>query len=348
MAQANAHKMVMGRDIVFTLGPYSSIDTRVLTPEIRVLILSSSLFMALAIVAMLTIIFDGGSGWFVVFTTFIAATAPSDARLFVLVIGSATTAILAFVWLRGVARPMAPVALVVPTVSCVAWWMIAGQPVLWLPRFFVRSIPRCSGIFGRDGAVRRQSHGHVARLGGSCRCARWHYRRCAVVRDAAAHWRDSVFVVMFVAFNEGFVREDNHALIFGQAVMLAALLASGAVARRAGWSLFIAALVFVHIDSSYANSTSSDLVNRLAATYQGFFRGMRMQLGNPGTFVAIYRQRLQDIAYHAHLPRIQGRVDIYPVDQSDLIASGNDWSPRPVFQSYSAYTPALGMVSKMG
>lgn len=38
---------------------------------------------------------------------------------------------------------------------------------------------------------------------------------------------------------------------------------------------------------------------------------------------------------------VSGSVDIYPTDINCLLAHGMDWRPRPVFQSYSAYTPKL-------
>jgi hypothetical protein len=41
------------------------------------------------------------------------------------------------------------------------------------------------------------------------------------------------------------------------------------------------------------------------------------------------------------VPSLNGTVDIYEVDQSFLLASKNEWNPRPIIQSYSAYTPYL-------
>lgn len=40
-------------------------------------------------------------------------------------------------------------------------------------------------------------------------------------------------------------------------------------------------------------------------------------------------------------PELTGTVDIYPFDLSVVLARGFDYRPRPVFQSYSAYTPKL-------
>jgi hypothetical protein len=41
------------------------------------------------------------------------------------------------------------------------------------------------------------------------------------------------------------------------------------------------------------------------------------------------------------LPALQGTVDVYPSEQALLLAHGLDYHPRPVFQSYMAYTPPL-------
>jgi hypothetical protein len=40
-----------------------------------------------------------------------------------------------------------------------------------------------------------------------------------------------------------------------------------------------------------------------------------------------------------------GTYDVYSYDQADLFALGLKWSPRPVFQSYSAYTPKLAALN---
>ena len=45
------------------------------------------------------------------------------------------------------------------------------------------------------------------------------------------------------------------------------------------------------------------------------------------------------------IPSLSGSTDIYPNDHSLLIASGNTWTPRPVVQSYSAYTKFLANVN---
>jgi len=65
---------------------------------------------------------------------------------------------------------------------------------------------------------------------------------------------------------------------------------------------------------------------------------------------AILRQRfdhaLSGIRKDTPIPDLDGSVDIYPDEQSAVLASNNKWNPRPVFQSYSAYTPELAALNE--
>ena len=57
----------------------------------------------------------------------------------------------------------------------------------------------------------------------------------------------------------------------------------------------------------------------------------------------IYVKRLKMIREASGIPPLEGSSDIYSFGQARLISTGAHWSPRPVFQSYSAYTPDLLM-----
>jgi hypothetical protein len=57
--------------------------------------------------------------------------------------------------------------------------------------------------------------------------------------------------------------------------------------------------------------------------------------------------RAEEAIRHSYpIPALSGAVDIYDTEQSFLIASKNVWNPRPVIQSYSAYTPYLAMLNE--
>ncbi|MBT8547960.1 hypothetical protein G6680_05025 [Polynucleobacter paneuropaeus] len=54
----------------------------------------------------------------------------------------------------------------------------------------------------------------------------------------------------------------------------------------------------------------------------------------------------QDIKASCGIDPVQGTADIYPTDINCLLAINQAWSPRPVLQSYSAYTPNLLFVNR--
>lgn len=69
--------------------------------------------------------------------------------------------------------------------------------------------------------------------------------------------------------------------------------------------------------------------------------GLSERLSEPGTLPRRYAERLERIAREKPMPRLEGTSDTYNFPQARLLASGNLWQPRPVFQGYSAYTPEL-------
>ncbi len=391
MCQAIEQRMVIGRDILFTYGPYASIATRIYTPHTYGLMLAGSIFLVLTTLAMLTVVFWRRTGWFVAYAAFLALTPPTDATLFgipllavlalevlahtgriqkqdpkmiallatifaplgllpliktTLLISCTVAIILSFLRLRMVARPLAPLALIVPTLSTFAWWTFARQPIAWLPLFFARSVPI---ILGYSGAMSLYTDSHTDALFGVLASV-------SVLLGIAflpSRFRESrwallaiFFVFYFLAFKEGFVREDEHLTIFAQSIMLAALLYAGVLSRGAGWPLLITMFAFVHINSNHANSTSSALIIQVETTYKGLFHGISTQIQHPETYTIAYRDHLQEMARQHSLPQLDGSVDIYSFNQSDLIASGDHWNPRPVFQSYSVYTPWLAELNQ--
>ncbi len=80
---------------------------------------------------------------------------------------------------------------------------------------------------------------------------------------------------------------------------------------------------------------------RVQQTWQASAQGLATRLRNDGSLERAYDQALADIRARYPLPPLAGPTDIYSVGQSVLLANGLDWAPRPVFQSYSAYSPSL-------
>jgi len=81
-------------------------------------------------------------------------------------------------------------------------------------------------------------------------------------------------------------------------------------------------------------------------TFADAWEGLRLRIGRQNGFEARYAKAIDDIKSGNPLPPLMGSGDVYESEQSVLLASNNEWNPRPVFQSYSAYTPTLASLNE--
>lgn len=157
--------------------------------------------------------------------------------------------------------------------------------------------------------------------------------------------------VLFLAFKHGFVRHDQHESEAVLAVLLIGLMGlaaawpvlqgrSGRVALM-GWLLGIIILAYASL--SFGRCVpGKGLFARFVETL-----GPRVVLApaklfyNASDLKTAYENRLAEIRDEYPLPELNGGVDVYPWDQAVIFAHGLRYAPRPVFQSYSAYAPAL-------
>jgi len=147
---------------------------------------------------------------------------------------------------------------------------------------------------------------------------------------------------LFVAFKSAFVRHDAHALIGSQALLLAALLCGVLLgARRALLGFVAAAAAFAFIEARYVDDVAQAAVRHAAAVYRTSWDGLVARTVGPQGPAQAFDAAMAVLRAEARLPVMTGTADVYSFDQAHLIASGNAWSPRPVLQSYVAYTPSL-------
>ena len=77
------------------------------------------------------------------------------------------------------------------------------------------------------------------------------------------------------------------------------------------------------------------------STYTDVWRGIRSRLTQSAGLQDRFERALANIRSEYNVPALKGTVDIYTYELAVLLASNNEWNPRPIFQSYSAYTPVL-------
>jgi DNA-binding beta-propeller fold protein YncE len=157
--------------------------------------------------------------------------------------------------------------------------------------------------------------------------------------------------IVFAAFKHGYVRHDGHEVTATNLLLLAALLwLPAAWCMVWQWSRWLIPVVLLPL--IFATPLASLSLRRYAR--DGLFSVLAQQLILRNLFAPAKmlledrQQSLRDFeAYAAGLRaaypnmEIHGSADVYPLSQTVALRPGVTCRPRPIFQSYSAYTPKL-------
>lgn len=233
-----------------------------------------------------------------------------------------------------------------PTFSLIFFWVASGQSTLDLPAYIISMAPIISGYteaMAISGKATETTYYIIAAfvlLAGILREKNFAITSRVFILCA-------FFVYLFLAFKGGFVRHDGHAIMSGTSLLFAALLFPFVFHSR--WTpviLFLSASVWLTIDSHYIGTSTESISRNIKSTYSSAFNGINNRFKENEWLEKNFKNALQRIEHKAKFPLSEGTTDIYSYNQSYLIASGNNWSPRPVFQSYAAYTPSLMQKNK--
>ncbi|HTU99950.1 MAG TPA: hypothetical protein VMF13_05405 [Luteitalea sp.] len=166
----------------------------------------------------------------------------------------------------------------------------------------------------------------------------------------------AVALLLFVQFKLGFVRHDAHATAAMFAMPMIGVLVSAdglaSGARRSARVLLVVALVLGFGSYAYGLRRYFD---RLAMPehYRAYFTFQARAIGDVlqprTTHARLSTQRdaaLQRLRSSVPLPHVDGTVDVYGHHQAYALAQGLPYRPRPVFQSYGAYTSALADLNR--
>lgn len=262
-----------------------------------------------------------------------------------IILAEGTLAILALVLGR---RPgLAIVIVLVAILSTLLGWRLTGQPLDALPQFFISQWPIIAGYTEAmtiDGPVHQTLSilaGGVVVMGcvwlTACRFPKTP-RRILVL---------AVALYLFVQFKAGFVRQDSsHTPIASTALLLVAIIVASYM-DSAHAALLLAVSAICAYGALVTPEPDSSLAY-LAKEARGMAIGSVTSIGNLFDQSAL-RQRYErgrlEVARLDALPKVVGSVDIYPTELAAIFANRLTWSGRPVFQSYSAYTPALDRIN---
>ena len=228
-----------------------------------------------------------------------------------------------------------------PIASLLVFWTLAGQSLRNMPSYFLNMLPIIRG-YTEAMAIGGDESEIVSYLLAAALLS------CAVLLYAKLKRAEKAClllmftVVLFVAFKDGFVRHDAHALASGTMILLAAmLLGSICDLGFAMPTLFLAGFAWLYIDGHNTRTSSQVFLDNVTTTFESAWNSLSQRGFDRAGLKHDFDEAIARLHAESGFPRLPGTTDIYSCDQAYLIASGNDWNPRPIPQSYAVYTPAL-------
>lgn len=260
-----------------------------------------------------------------------------------------------------VRRGRRPRAAAIVAATIVVLWMAAGQHLSGFPAW-VRTGVETSSAYSEAMSTpvgpyqRRELLLFAVNAGALLMLATWRTARAEGVRLSAATLPASLLLIVFVQFKLGFIRHDAHATV----------------------SMFLMPILGVLVASGVAAPVDRTRFRRLAAAvlllgFVSYAYGLRRyfdRLAPPEHYRAAYAFQLDAIARYSKparlhatltreydavlaalraelpLPAGEGTIDQYGHRQGLLLAHRVAYVPRPVFQSYGAYSEGLAVLNR--
>ena len=243
---------------------------------------------------------------------------------------------------RGQHLRMAVAVVVITLLSMASGWVWTGQPLDALPQFFLAQAPIISGYseaMSIEGHVSQAYHWLIA----ASLCVLVFYFYVVRSRGLLGAIAIAGFVFyLFVCFKSGFVRQDMHPRIAAAAFLTVGLSLAPMLSARQG---IVVALVTLFgwgvIEHSLPDFRRDLVLQRTHDVYRPLFDTLARRVTGLDSFPQMFAATKQEIHDRAPLPNITGTADVYPMRMDILFANDIKWAPRPIIQSYSAYTPKL-------
>jgi hypothetical protein len=242
--------------------------------------------------------------------------------------------------------------------SVLGFWLLAGQELSLLPQYLANSWQESAGytqaMIYTDGDEFMVVTGFL--LVAVTVSAPFVYAGLARHRFWGIPALAGLGMIGLIVFKHGFVLCDHfHEIVAAFSVMLIALISlavSWPMLQRHGARAVLIELLFLDVAALYTAFSFSTCVpgKSLFFRFTESFHPTRLLvpgslLSGPDDMHAAYQRYLAQIRKKFPLPQLNGDVDVYPWQQDVVFAYGLPYHPRPVIQSYLAYTPKLAGVN---
>ena len=153
--------------------------------------------------------------------------------------------------------------------------------------------------------------------------------------------------ILFLAFKAGFVRHDffHEPIAMFTLALLCWVMFLAAGSRKKVWLAAVTCAAWLSATHAWTFADALSLPAQAGRNLVAEAREIVSLLADDPPVVL--RSRIAAVLERQAepVPLTTGSTDIYPWEQSALLATNADWDPRPVFQSYTAYTPALARLN---
>ncbi|MEB0047230.1 MULTISPECIES: hypothetical protein [unclassified Pseudomonas] len=229
-----------------------------------------------------------------------------------------------------------------PIISSVALWIISGQPIPGMVLYF-KTMMQMSAGYTEAMATNGNTSEILAFLIGAGTLIILVIREHNPLTAKGLLLLLTLSLFLFISFKSGFVRHDGHAILPTVTLVISSVFYL-AIADRRTVAIAVSILSFSvwgYVYGNYVRQSPTTLTNNILYDYKRTIIGLKHQLFEKQWLLQNYAINAEKVNKRYSLLTLNGTTDIYSFGQSYLIASGNKWNPRPVFQSYAAYTSQL-------
>jgi hypothetical protein len=281
---------------------------------------------------------------------------------------------------------LALLLLLLPLTASITFWLIAGQPIANLPAFLRGTMLLTSGYTEAMSTSWLILPAKIGAILVSAFCLTSVLLFISIFRATqiryASRWILALLCAVFllVIFKHGFVKADALPSAFFSLAALIIIVGFLNIDRYFVSSLSIAMLLTVATSATQDRVLATEVHERFGSgltwagvtrqdifefcldrapgayarttfknawnTYVDAWDGFRSRLSSGNVLKDQFELATAAIKKSYAMPQLKGTADVYTFDQAILLVSNNEWDPRPVLQSYSAYTPGLARMDE--
>jgi hypothetical protein len=236
-----------------------------------------------------------------------------------------------------------------------AVWMLCGQRLASLPSYLVNSLEISRGYayaMAQDGPVWQVATVSAGFLALCC------WFGWVVVKERSwigAMVAAACVAVFFLSFKHAFVRHQWPRAGMTGVTLLSIAIVQWSLSRLIGLGRTAKLLSVFSVAAAVAVGTAflAAEPGGLGATIHRIDRNRRFNLHmirNPTSGMAGLHEAHEEAVTFVQtafpIPATSGPVDMFGYRQGILLAHGAEFSPRPVFQNFAAYTPKLAEINR--